>query len=52
MQALLPVSDPIRAASIIKAEGFEDEAEAILLGMIAKESPSRPKPKHGVHWRT
>lgn len=36
MEILLPVSDSAQAASIVRAEGFGPDAEAMLLGMIAK----------------
>lgn len=34
LEALIPATDPIKAESIIKAEEFEDDAEAMLLAMI------------------
>lgn len=45
LQALIPLSDPTRASEIIKAEGFEDDAEEMLLKMI---SPLGPEAGAGV----
>lgn len=43
MEILLPISDPVRAASIVQAEGFGPDSEAMLLGMISKPA-RRPAP--------
>lgn len=43
MELLIPASDPWMAEQIIKKEGFEDEAEKMLLGMI-KSEPKKAGP--------
>lgn len=45
MQILIPASDPIKAEFIIKAEGFDDEGEAMLLGMISQRAGMTRAPR-------
>lgn len=42
MQLLIPASDPFKAETIIKAEGFGDDDEASLLSLI-KHRPATPR---------